>query len=82
MTYETEMMQYLQNRNLPADESTYPPELMSQITIRAFDELFDRIKELEDELEDSDDDKSYYECEKECNKCKDEVKNSGIRLKT
>lgn len=43
MTYEAEMKEYLQAKKMPADEGTYPEELMTQITIKAFDELADRI---------------------------------------
>lgn len=55
MTYEAEMKEYLQAKKMPADEGTYPEELMTQITIKAFDELADRIQELVDQLEDADD---------------------------
>lgn len=55
MTYEIEMTKYLRDHKLPTDEGTYPEELMTQITIKAFDELADRIQELVDQLECADD---------------------------
>ena len=54
MTYKAKMKEYLEAKHLPEDEGTYPEELMAQITIKAFDELTDRIQELEDKLEDAD----------------------------
>ena len=36
MTYKIEMTKYLRDHKLPADEGTYPEELMAQITIKAF----------------------------------------------
>jgi len=81
MTYEAEMAQFLQKHNLPSDEGTYPPELMNQITIRAFDELFDRIKDLEDQLDDSIDIESFYKCEKDCNACEDALEKLRTKIK-
>lgn len=56
MTHETEIeiIRYLQEHNLPPDEGTYPPELLAPITIKAFEELFQRIGHVEQKLEDSD----------------------------
>lgn len=56
MTYEAKMKEYLKTEGIPKDESTYPEGSMTQITIQAFEELADRIQELEDQLEDADDD--------------------------
>ena len=47
MTCETEIIKYLQEHKLLTYEITYPPELIDQITIKAFAELFKRIKDLE-----------------------------------
>ena len=54
MTYKAEMKEYLQAKKMPADEGTYPDELMAQITIKAFDELLENIQELNKYLEASD----------------------------
>jgi glutamine synthetase type III len=62
MTYEAEMKEFLQAKKMPADEGTYPEELMTQITIEAFDELANRIQELVDQLEDDADE--LRACEK------------------
>ena len=55
MTYEAEMKEFLEAKKLPANEGTYPEELMTQITIDAFNELTDRIHELEDQIDEADD---------------------------
>lgn len=55
MNYEFEMANFLREQRLPANENTYPPELMTQITIAAFDELLETIETLEDALEESED---------------------------
>jgi DNA-binding transcriptional MerR regulator len=52
MTYEAEMKEYLEAKKIPKDEGTYPEDLMTQITIKAFEELTERIEELELDLED------------------------------
>lgn len=52
MTFETEMIKYLREHDLPANEGLYSPELMAQITIRAFEDLFETIEELEEDNED------------------------------
>lgn len=54
MTYEAEMKEFLEAKKLPANEGTYPEELMTQITIDAFDELTNRIHELEDQINEAD----------------------------
>ena len=56
MTCETEIIKYLQEHKLPTDEITYPPELIGQITIKAFEELFKCIENLRLDLEDCADD--------------------------
>ncbi|MCK4498913.1 hypothetical protein KAU11_00270 [Candidatus Babeliales bacterium] len=71
MTYEIEMAKYLRDHELPADEGTYPEELMAQITIKAFDELADRIQELKDELETTEDE--LTECEQKFNGINDKL---------
>lgn len=43
-----ELIQYLREHSLPENEGTYPPELLAQITIRAFDELFEQIRTTEE----------------------------------
>ena len=51
MTYEAEMKEYLYANGMPENEGTYPEEMMAQITIKAFEDLAERIAELEDQLE-------------------------------
>lgn len=68
MTYEAEMKEYLQAKKMPADEGTYPEELMTQITINAFEELADRIQELEDQLVD------LVGADEELGACQDKLK--------
>lgn len=65
MTYEAEMIEYLQAKQLPTDEGTYPEELMTQITINAFEELFERIEELDSLLETSDEENKILQRENE-----------------
>ena len=47
-----ELIKYLREHNLPENEGTYPPELLAQITIRAFDELFERLRTTEEDCAD------------------------------
>lgn len=74
MTFETEMIKYLREQSLPANEGTYPPKLMAQITIKAFDELFERIEVLEAELYDSVSYEVLDKCEEELDLCKTELR--------
>lgn len=74
MTFEMEMIKYLREQSLPANEGTYLPELMAQITIKAFDELFERIEVLEAELYDSVSYEVLDKCEEELDLCKTELR--------
>ena len=67
MTYEAEMKEYLQAKKLPVNDrvmhrlkGTYPKKLMTQITITAFDELLERIQELEEDLRGCDDERMTF----------------------
>lgn len=79
MTYEAEMKEYLQAKKLPADEGTYPDELMTQITIKAFDELTDRIEELTNQLMDADND--LCDCETKVENLNDKLEDFQLTLK-
>lgn len=71
MTYKTEIIKYLRDHKLPTNEGTYPEELMAQITIKAFDELADRIQKLQDQFEDAND---------ELGRCEDALEIANDRL--
>lgn len=42
-----DVVKYMQEQGLPKDEMTYPEELLSQIIIKAFEELQDQIDVFE-----------------------------------
>lgn len=52
MTYKAEIIKYLSDHKIPENEGTYPEEMIAHITIKAFEELAERIEELELDLED------------------------------
>lgn len=78
MTYEANMAKYLRDHKLPTDEGTYPEELMAQITIKAFDELADRIQELVDQLEGANN--KLCRCKRQLEKAEDRLEDMYDKL--
>ena len=79
MTYKAEMKKFLETKKLPADKGTYPEELMTQITINAFEELLERIQDLDESLEASDNE--LYDCKNKVENLNDKLEDFQLTFK-
>lgn len=72
MTYKTRMKEYLEGKGLLKEEEMYQEDLMTDITIQAFEEFEDKIESLTYELD---------QVDEELTACQDELKDAEDLIK-